>query len=73
LIPRVKPVNLDKEKDYINMELMVSSGSENDFRIDQRNLPNYIKMEVWKSYSFFDKKLMIEPKDLFLNSKKLTD
>ena len=30
-------------------------------------------MEVWKNYIFFDKNYMIDPKDLFLNSKKLTD
>lgn len=46
--------------------------AENDFRIPNRMLPKYIKMEVWKNYSFFNKHYVIDPKDLFLN-KKLTD
>lgn len=30
-------------------------------------------MEIWESYVFFQKNCLIEPRDLFLNSKKLTD
>ena len=35
-------------------------------------LPKYLKVEVWKNFSFFNKNLTIDPKDLFSN-KKLTD
>ena len=68
-----KEVNLDREKDYMSREMLVVSGSENDFRIEDRPLPKYLKMEVWKSFAFFDNNLAINPKDLFLNDKKLTD
>ena len=35
-------------------------------------LPKYIKVEVWKNYSFFNTSFAIDPMDLFFN-KKLTD
>ena len=44
-----------------------------EFRISSKILPKYIKVEVWKSNLFFDKKHAVDPKDLFHNSKKLAD
>ena len=47
--------------------------TENEFRLQQRPLPKYMKMEVWKNFSFFDKSLTINVKDLFLTSKEIAD
>lgn len=69
----MREVDLEREKRYMIREMLVVSGSENDFRIEERRLPKYVKMEVWKSFAFFDKNLIIEPRDLFFNNKKLTD
>lgn len=47
--------------------------SPNPFHIPSRTIPRYIKLEVWKSYVFFDKDLQVDSKDLEPNHKKLTD
>ena len=36
-------------------------------------LPKYTKLEVWKSYMFFDKFYAIDPKDIFSSSKQISD
>lgn len=61
------------EKDYIDREFMIETTAGNPFRLDLRVLPRYIKLEVWKSYVFFDKDYVVDPRDLEPNHKKLTD
>jgi hypothetical protein len=53
--------------------LLVVKDTVNEFRISQHTLPKYIKLEVWKTYLFFDKTCMVDSRDVLLNSKKLAD
>ena len=68
-----KEVDLSKQREYIEEELLMEDDRENQFRIGLHGLPSYIKMEVWNSYLFYDKKLAIQSKDLFFSSKGLAD
>ena len=65
-------MDLSEEFRYIQ-ELLLDRSVDNEFRLENRPLPRYVKMEVWKSYLFCDKRLSVDPKDLFLNAKELVD
>lgn len=69
----LKEVDLSEERQYIQNELPVMKDLDHEFRISSKILPKYIKVEVWKSNLFFDKNYVVDPKDLFHNSKKFAD
>lgn len=65
-------VDLSQELRYVQ-ELLLDRSVDNEFRLENRPLPRYMKMEVWKSYLFCDKRLSVDARDLFLNTRELVD
>lgn len=69
----ITDVDLTAEKKYIENEVLIPNTSFNEFRLENRALPKYIKLEVWKSYLFVDNNCQIDRKDFELNQRKLID
>ena len=69
----VNEISLNAEKDYITREIKSNSSLEESFRIENRKLPKYYKMEVWKNYAFLDSSLEIDSRDIFANNTRIRD